>query len=88
MAIRTAKKQPEEKMARGTPVKRGGLAITVERRGISAGLPRASKPPLAPCPVEDHTGEKTALRGLGPRGQTLKTIGTEGAQGSPHELWS
>ena len=38
MAIRTAKKQPEEKMARGTQVKRGGLAITVERRGISSGF--------------------------------------------------
>ena len=30
--------------------------------------------------------EETALRGIEHRGQILKTIGTEGAQGPPHKL--
>ena len=36
--------------------------------------------------AEDHTGEETALWGVGPRGWTLKAIGTEGAWGSPQKL--
>ena len=35
MAVSSAMKQPEEKMPRGTQVKRDGLVITVERRGVS-----------------------------------------------------
>ena len=35
--------------------------------------------------AKDHTGEEIALQGVGPRGQTLKTIGTEGAPGSPQQ---
>ena len=33
--------------------------------------------------AKDHTGRETAPRGIGLRGQTLKTIRTEGALG-PH----
>ena len=54
-----------------------------------AGLPSGI---LAVCPrlqvrsAKDHTGEETALQGVGPRGRTLKTIWTEGAGGSPLKL--
>ena len=75
-------------MPRGTQVKRDGLAITVERRGISSGiaLRHLSRPQLHVQSAKDHTGRETALRGVGLRGQTLKTIRTEGASGSPHKL--
>ena len=38
MAVRTILKQPE-KNAQRDPLKRDGLAITVERRGTSSGIP-------------------------------------------------
>ena len=73
------------KMPRRTQLKRGGLVITVEGRVISNGIAlRHLSCPQLLCPVcKDHIGEKTALWGVGPRAWTLKTIGTEGAQG-PH----
>ena len=75
-------------MPQGTQMKRDGLVITVERRAISSGiaLRHLSCPLLQVRSAKDHTGEETALRGLGPRGQAPRTIGTEGAQGSPHKL--
>ena len=78
------------KMPRGTQVKRDGLAITVERRGISSGiaLRHLSCPRLHVWSARDHTGGETAPRGVGFRGWTLKTIRTEGAQGSPQKLLS
>ena len=36
--------------------------------------------------AKDHIGRETAPRGVGLLGRTLKTIRTEGAQGSPHKL--
>ena len=74
-------------MPRGAQVKRDGLAITVERRGTSSGI---ALRPLG-CPrlyvwsARDHTGGETDPRGAGFRGWTLKTIRTEGAQGSPQK---
>ena len=78
------------KMPTGTQVKRDGLAITVERRGISSeiALRHLSHPRLHVQSAKDHTGRETALRGVGFRGRTLKTIRTEGAWGSPHKLLS
>ena len=75
-------------MPRGTQVKRYGLAITVERRGTSSGiaLRHLSHPLLHVRSAKDHTGRETALRGVGLRGQTLKTITIEGAWGSPNKL--
>ena len=72
-------------MPRGTQVTRGGLVITVERRGISSAiaLRHLSRPWLHVWSAKDHAGGEAALWGIGPRGQTLRTIGTEGAQG-PH----
>ena len=66
-------------------MKRDGLVITVERRGISSGiaLRHLSCPLLQVWSAKDNTGEETALRGVGPRGQALRTIRAEGAQGSP-----
>ena len=49
--------------------------------------PQATKPArLQVRSAKDHTGRETALRGVGLRGRTLKTIRTEGARGSPHKL--
>ena len=69
-------------------MKRDGLAITVERRGTSSGiaLRHPSRPLLHVWSARDHTGGQTAPRGVGLRDRTLKTIGTEGAQGSPSKL--
>ena len=76
------------KLPRGTQVKKNGLVITVERRGTSSKivLRHLSSPWLHVWSARDHTGGETALRSIGLRGQTLKTIRTEGAQGSPHKL--
>ena len=69
-------------------MKRDELVITVERRGISSGIARRhlSHPWLHVQSAKDPTGEETALRGVGPRDWTLKTIRTVGAWGSPHKL--
>ena len=75
-------------MSRGTQVKKDRLAITVERRGISSevALRHLSCSLLPVQSVKDHTGGETSLRGVGPRGQALKTIRIKGAHGSPHKL--
>ena len=75
-------------MPRGTQVKRDGFAISVERRGTSSeiALRHLSHPWLHVWSARDHTGGETAPRGVSFRGQTLKTIRAEGAQGSPHKL--
>ena len=74
MAMKTILKQPE-KIAQRDPGEQDGLAITVE-----------SRPRLHVWSVRDHTGRETAPRGIGFRDQALKTIWTEGAQESPHNL--
>ena len=86
MAVRTILKQPEKNAQRDPGEKR--LAITVERRGTSRGivLKHSSHPRLHVRSARDHTGGETALRSVGFRGWTLKTIRTEGARGSPHKL--
>ena len=84
MAVRSTLKQ-SEKNAQKDPAKKGWTCYYCGREGhLKQDCPQASKLPPAPCPVcKDHTGEKTALRGVGPRARTLKTIGTEGTRG-PH----
>ena len=74
------------KMPRGSQVKRDGLAITVERRGISSGiaLRHLSCPRLHVQSAKDHTGREIAPRGVGLWGWTLKTIRTEGPHTSSH----
>ena len=69
-------------------MKRDGLATAVERRGTSSGiaLGHLSRPRLHVRSAKDHTGRETAPRDVGLQGQTLKTIRTEGAPGSPHKL--
>ena len=76
------------KMPRGAQVKRDGLATAVEKRGTSSGiaLRHLSRPRLHVRSAKDHTERETAPRGVGLRGQTLKTIRTEGARGFPHKL--
>ena len=91
MAMRTILKMflnSLRKIPRGTQVKRNGLAITVERRGISSriALRHLSRPWLHVQYAKDHTRRETAPRGVGFRGRTIKTNRTEGAQGSPLKL--
>ena len=87
MAVRTIRKPPEKNSQRD-PGERDGLAITVERRGTSnrIALRHLSRPRLHVRSARDHRGGKTAPRGVGFRGRTLKTIRTEGARRSPHKL--
>ena len=79
---------PQRKRPRRTQVKRDGLVIIMGRKGISGkiALRHLSHPRLHVQYAKDHTRQETALRGIGPRGQILKTIGSEGAQGPPHKL--
>ena len=88
MAVRTVLKQPE-KNAQRDPLKRDGLAITVERRGTSSGiaLRLLSHPWVHVLSSKDRTGE-TAPRDIGPRGQTLRTIKTEGTHTSSHSKYT
>ena len=64
------------KISRGTQLKRDGLFITVERRGISSGitLRHLSHPQLQVQSAKDHTGEETALWGVGPRDKTQDNL--------------
>ena len=69
-------------------MKKDGLAITVEKRGISSevALRHLRWSWLPVLSVKYHTGGETCPKGVGPRGQALRTIRTEGAQWSPHKL--
>ena len=71
-------------------MKRDGLAIAMERKGTSSGiaLRHLSHPQLHVRSAKDHTARQSAPRGIGLWGQTLKTIRTEGARGTPHKLLS
>ena len=73
-------------MPRGTQVKRDELVITVERRDISSriALRHLSCPRFHMLSAKDHTGEETALQGVGPRGRTIRTEGAWGTHTSPH----
>ena len=86
MSVRPTLKQPEKKTQKNPGEK--GWACHYRREGyLKQDCPQASKPPLAPSSLKkDHTGKETALRGIGPRGQTLKKIGAEGVQGPPLKL--
>ena len=72
-------------MLRGTQVNKDRLTIMVEKRNISSeiALGHLSHTQLHVQSAKDHTGEETDLRSIGLRGQTLKTIRTKGALGSP-----
>ena len=89
-AMKNALKQPEKNAQRDPGEKGWACYNTVERRGTSSGiaLRHPSRSWLHVRSAKDHTGRETALRGIGLRGRTLKTIRTEGAQGSPHKLTS
>ena len=69
-------------------MKRDGFAVTVEKRDASRGtaLGHLSLPRLHVRSAKDHTARETVPRGIGFRGQTLKTTRTEGAQWSPSKL--
>ena len=63
MTMRTAMNQPGEKNDQRDPGEKGGLVITVERRGISSGiaLRHLSRPWLHVWSAKDHTGGEAAL---------------------------
>ena len=87
MAVRTILKQPE-KNAQRDPGANGWACYYCGKEGTSSGiaLRHLSRPRLHVQSARDHTRGETAPRGIGFRGWTLKTIRTEGAQGSPHKL--
>ena len=86
MAMKNVLKQPEKNAQRG-PGEKGWVCYYCGKEGhLKKNCPQISKPPLAPWSAKDHTGKETALRGIGLQGQTLKTIRTEGAWGSPNKL--
>ena len=88
MAVRFTLKQPEEKNVQRNPGEQGQTYYYGERRDISSkiALRHLSHPQVHVQSAKNHTGEETALRSIGPRVQTLKTIRTECALGSPHKL--
>ena len=79
-AVRTILRRPE-KSAQRDPGGKAGICYYCGKEGhLTWNCPQASKLPLNPCPAcKDHTGGETAPRGIGPRGQTLRTIRTEAA---------
>ena len=87
MALRSALKQPEENAQRD-PGEKGWTCYYCGKEGhLKRDCPQASKPPrLHVRSAKDNTGRETAPRSVGLWGQTLKTIKTEGAWGSPHKL--
>ena len=89
MAMKNVLKQPEKNAQRG-PGEKGWACYYCGKEGhLKQDCPQASKPPrLHVRSARDHTGGKTAPKGIGFRGQTLKRIRTEGAQGYPHKLLS
>ena len=89
MAVRIFLKQPEKNAQRDPGEKRWACYYWGKDGHLKWDCPQACKLPPAPCLVcKDHTGRETALTGIGFRGRTLKTIRTEGAQGSPNKLLS
>ena len=87
MAIKNLLKQPEKNAQRDPGEKRWACYYWGKDGHLKWDCPQACKLPPAPCLVcKDHTGRETALTGIGFRGRTLKTIRTEGAQGSPNKL--
>ena len=86
MPMRSILKQPE-KNAHRDPGEKGWVCYYCGKEGhLKKNCPQISKPPLAPWSAKDHTARETAPRAIGFRARTLKTIRTEGAQGSPHKL--
>ena len=87
MAVRSNRKQPE-KNAQRDPGEKGWACYYCGKEGTSSGiaLKHLSRPWLHIQFGRDHTQRKTAPRGVGFRGRTLKTIRTKGAWGSAHKL--
>ena len=87
MAMKNVLKQPEKNAQTG-PGEKGWACYYCGKEGyLKQDCHQTSKPPqLHVQSAKDHTGRETAPRGVGPQGRTLKTIRTEGAQGSPHKL--
>ena len=82
MAVRTVLKQPE-KNAQRDPGEKGWAYYYCGKEGhLKRDCPQASKLPHVRS-AKDHTRRETAPRGIGFRGQTLKTNRTDGAGGVP-----
>ena len=87
MAMKNVLKQPE-KDAKREPDEKGWACYYCGKEGhLKQDYPQTSKLPPAPCPVcKGPHWKRDCPRGVGLRGQTLKTIRTEGARGPPHKL--
>ena len=87
MAVRIVLKQPE-KNAQRDPGEKGWACYYCGKEGNfkQDSLRHLSRPWLQNWSPRDRPRGETALRSVGLRGWTLKTIRTEGAPGYPHKL--
>ena len=85
MAVKTVMNQLEEKNAQRNPGEKGRACYYCGKEGhLKRSCSQASKLPLAASlAMKEHFGVENAPRGVGPRGQDLRTIRTKCAR-SPH----
>ena len=87
MAVRIVLKQPEKNAQRDPGEKEWACYYCGKEGNFKQdSLRHLSRPWLHDRSPRDRTRGETALRSVGFRGWTLKTIRTEGTQGSPHKL--
>ena len=88
MALRTILKQPEKKAQRDQGEKVWTCYYCGKEGHLKQDWHRASKSPwLHVRSASSHTGGETAPKGVGPRGQTLKTVRKKKRQSRLKVLW-
>ena len=87
LAMKNVLKQPEKNAQRDPGEKEWACYYCGKEGNFKQdSLRHLSRPWLHDRSPRDRTRGETALRSVGFRGWTLKTIRTEGTQGSPHKL--
>ena len=89
MAMKNALKQPE-KNAQRDPGEKGWACYYCGKEGhLKRDCSQASKLPRVHVQsAKDHTGGKTAPRGIGPSSWALRTVRTDAVWGSPYKFLS
>ena len=87
MAVRTVLKQPEKNSQRDAGEKGWACYYSGKEGHLKRDCPQGSKLPSSPVCKAPHW-RVVCPRGVCFRAQTLKTIRTEGALGSPHKVSS